>query len=161
MTKLPVLILLFFFYQSVVISASVSELGSGLVINTTEQTDTQKTIYEKEINRPASEVYNKLFTALENNAYFVIHEPDIGKSLARFSQRWGNEYNKNNIQTFRSLVFLNAWHANTITNAAPELVVLFPQHITIIQIDNKTQVIYLLPSVPTQESAALTAVKEM
>jgi uncharacterized protein (DUF302 family) len=150
-----------FCYVPAAISASVSESESGLIINTTEQPIIQETMYLKEINKPGGEVYNKLFTALENNAYFVIHEPDIGKSLARFKQRWGNDYNKNNIQSFRSLVFLNAWHANMITNANPELAALFPQHITIMQINNKTRIVYLLPSASVQAGPATTAVKDM
>ncbi|MCW9024379.1 MAG: DUF302 domain-containing protein [Gammaproteobacteria bacterium] len=139
----------------------MSESESGLIINTTEQPLIQNTMYIKEINKPAAKVYNKLFTALENNAYFVIHEPDVGKALARFKQRWGNDYNKNNIQSFRSLVFLNAWHANIITNADPELAALFPQHITILQINNKTHISYLLPGASAQTGPAVTAVKEM
>lgn len=145
----------------ILIAATVSETDSGLIINTMTKAPVENTIHMREVNKPSGEVYNKLFTALENNAYFVIHEPDIGKSLARFSQRWGDDYNKNQITRFRSLVFLNAWHTNAITNIDPNLASLFPMHISLIQIKNKTRILFVLPSGVAGNTKAQAKVKEM
>ena len=142
-------------------SATVSEVETGLVINAEAPLSIQKTVHQRDVSRPATEVYNKLFNALENNAYFVINEPDIGKTLARFSQRWGKDYNRNEIQLYRSLVFCNAWYANSIINVDPSMALICPQHITVIQIKNKTQIFYVLPSVAAQNSPAASVIKSM
>ncbi|MDH5573163.1 MAG: DUF302 domain-containing protein [Gammaproteobacteria bacterium] len=149
------------FFSSPVFSATVLEAEPGLIMDVAAPNALPKTVHQREVSGPVGEVYNKLFTALENNAYFVINEPDIGKTLARFSQRWGKDYNKNEIQSYRSLVFCNAWYANEITNADPSMALICPQHITVIQIQNKTRLLYALPGVVAQNSPAASIIKAM
>ena len=42
-----------------------------------------------ELNQNLETVYNHLYNSLENNRFFVIFEPNIGRNLAGFSERWG------------------------------------------------------------------------
>ena len=69
-------------------------------------------IYEKDVKGDMESTYKQVFTGLENNGYYVIFEPNIGKNLASFKERWGKEYNKNQLEAIRSMVFCNAWYAN-------------------------------------------------
>ena len=155
------LILLIGVFATPVFSATVSEVEPSLIFNVETAISIQKTVHQRKVSSPAVEVYNKLFNALENNAYFVIHEPDTGKTLARFSQRWGKDYNKNGIKYYRSIVFCNAEYANTITNADPTMALICPQHVTIIQIKNITKILYALPGVTAQNSKAVSVINTM
>jgi len=75
-------------------------------------------IYDRTVTSGMDEVYKNIFTALENNSYFVLFEPNIGKNLSHFAKRWGDDYNKNKLTSIRSMVFCNAWYANKISNIA-------------------------------------------
>ena len=88
-------------------------------------------VYEKTIKGDFNKIYQQVFTALENNGYFVVFEPNIGKQLERFKQRWGDKYNKNQIENIRSMVFCNTWYANEVSNQDPKLLALCPMHITL------------------------------
>lgn len=58
-------------------------------------------------------------------------------------------------------MFCNAWYANSITNADPAMALICPQHITVIQIKDKTQILYALPTVNSQNSPANEIIKSM
>jgi len=75
-------------------------------------TATEPRVYKKTIKGDFTATYQKVFTSLENNGYFVLIEPNIGKNLSNYEQRWGNNYNKNQLEAIRSLVFCNGWYAN-------------------------------------------------
>ena len=54
-------------------------------------------VYMQQVDKPVSAVYDKLYKSLEDARFFVVFEPNIGKNLARFSDKWGDDYNRNNI----------------------------------------------------------------
>jgi uncharacterized protein (DUF302 family) len=102
-------------------------------------------VYEKIVNAEMDQIYKQVFTALENNGYYVIFEPNIGKNLSLFSARWGEEYNKNKIESIRSMVFCNGWYANKISNIDPKLLALCPLHVTLYSKDKTTHILFVLP----------------
>lgn len=102
-------------------------------------------VFSREIQAPISDVYKRIFNSLENNGYFVIIEPNIGKNLAHFSQRWGREYNQNKLESIRSMVFCNAWYANQISNKDPDMLALCPLHITLYFKEGITKVVFVRP----------------
>ena len=111
-------------------------------------------VYVRHRKKPLNEVYNSIFTALENNGYFVVFEPNIGKNMALFEERWGKDYNKNKLEAIRSMVFCNAWYANQVSNADPQMLALCPLHISLVHKEGVTRILFIRPSLVATGSAA-------
>lgn len=118
-------------------------------------------VYEKVVRGSMDKIYKQVFTALENNGYYVIFEPNIGKSLSNFATRWGDDYNKNKLESIRSMVFCNGWYANQVSNIDPRLLALCPLHITLYGKAKKTHILFVLPSKIAVGSRAYKIVKEL
>lgn len=123
--------------------------------------DDEGMIYVKKRRKPLSVLYKSIFTALEHNGYFVLIEPNIGKNLSHFAQRWGNDYNRNKLEEIRSMVFCNAWYANKVSNADPNLLALCPLHITLIQKGKLTTIVFVRPGKVAADSPARTVAEEL
>jgi uncharacterized protein (DUF302 family) len=121
----------------------------------------EPSVYVREIKREAGKVYSELFSALENNGYFVVFETNIGKSLSHFAQRWGEDYNRNKLESIRSMIFCNGWYANQVSNADPHMLALCPMHVTITQKQGITSILYLRPSQVAKNSPASKIATEM
>ena len=118
-------------------------------------------VFERRIHRDANEVYKQLFSALENNGYFVVFETNIGKNLSRFAQRWGDDYNKNKLDSIRSMIFCNGWYANKVGNADPKMLALCPMHITVIDKEGVTSILYIRPGQVAKDSPAKKVAEEL
>lgn len=118
-------------------------------------------VYVKKRRKPLSVLYKRVFTALEHNGYFVLIEPNIGKNLSHFAQRWGRDYNKNKLDEIRSMVFCNAWYANKISNADPHMLALCPLHITLIQKGRLTTIVFVRPGKVAADSPARAVAEEL
>lgn len=111
-------------------------------------------IYEKRVKADAEKTYKQVFNALENNGYYVVFEPNIGKNLAHFKKRWGKDYNKNNLESIRSMVFCNGWYANQVGNADPQMLALCPLHISLVHKKGVTRILFVRPSLVATGSPA-------
>jgi len=111
-------------------------------------------VYEKIIKGDFNKIYQTVFTALENNGYFVVFEPNIGKQLERFKQRWGDKYNKNKIERIKSMIFCNAWYANEVSNMDPKLLAMCPMHITLTEKQGMVSLLFVRPSIIAKGSGA-------
>ena len=118
-------------------------------------------IYDRTVQGEMEEVYAKVFTALENNSYYVIIEPNLGKNLSHFSKRWGDDYNKNKLTSIRSMVFCNGWYANKISNEDPSLLALCPLRITLYTKNKETHILFVRPSKVAGNSPARKTAKEL
>lgn len=118
-------------------------------------------VYVKRVKKPLTEVYSKVFTAMENGGYFVLFEPNIGKNLEHFAQRWGDDYNRNNIEQIRSMVFCNAWYANQISNIDSDMLALCPLHLTLTHKDGMTTILFVRPSQVANDSPARKIATEL
>ena len=118
-------------------------------------------VYKKTVKGEFTETYKKVFTALENNGYFVVFEPNIGKNLSHFEQRWGKDYNKNQLEAIRSMVFCNAWYANEVSNLDPDMMALCPLHITLTHKNGVTAILFVRPSQVAIASPAKAIAEEM
>lgn len=105
--------------------------------------------------------YKSIYNSLEENNLFVVFEPNIGENLAAFSARWGENYNRNQLQGIRSMVFCNAWYANAVSNAEPELLALCPLHITLYRQAEVTHVVFTRPTHVGKGSAATEVLAEL
>ena len=118
-------------------------------------------VFERRIKRSEPAVYKQLFSALENNGYYVVFETNIGKNLSRFAQRWGDDYNKNKLDSIRSLIFCNGWYANKVGNADPKMLALCPMHITVTHKKGITSILYVRPSQVAKDSPASKVATEL
>ena len=124
-------------------------------------TATEPRVYKKTVKADFTETYKKVFTSLENNGYFVLIEPNIGKNLSNYEQRWGKNYNKNELEAIRSLVFCNGWYANEISNLDPDMLALCPLHITLTHKKGITAILFVRPSQVAADSPAKDIAEEL
>lgn len=110
---------------------------------------------------PLDSAYQAIYQALEERRFFVVFEPNIGNNLSRFSERWGEDYNRNGLDGIRAMVFCNAWYANQVSNQDPEMLALCPLHLTLIHREGRTRVLFLRPSHAAQGSGAETIAAEL
>ncbi len=106
-------------------------------------------------------VYDNIYNSLEKNRFYVVFEPDIGRNLAGFSARWGADYNRNELNGIRALVFCSAWYANEVSNLDPRLLALCPLHITLYRQDGTTHVVFLRPTRVGSDSKAAQLLQEL
>ena len=118
-------------------------------------------VYDRTVKGSMDEVYKHIFTGLENNSYYVIFEPNIGKNLSHFAKRWGSDYNKNKLTSIRSMVFCNAWYANKVSNIDPSMLALCPLRITLYSKNNETHVLFVRPGKVAGSSKAQKVAKEL
>ncbi len=111
-------------------------------------------VYKQTVDKSVSDVYDKVYKSLEDARFFVVFEPNIGANLARFSKKWGDDYNQNNLSEIRSMVFCNGWYANKVSNQDPDMLGFCPLHLTLIERDGKTTVLFNRPTAIAQNSPA-------
>jgi len=122
-----------------------------LVVNADEK---QAAVYVQQVDKPVSAVYDKLYKSLEDARFFVVFEPNIGANLANFSEKWGDDYNRNKFTVIRSMVFCNGWYANKVSNLDPHMLGFCPLHLTLIEREGKTTVLFNRPSAVVTNSPA-------
>jgi len=125
------------------------------------KTRTNPLVYDRTVAAGMDEVYKNVFTSLENNSYFVIFEPNLGKNLSRSAKRWGEDYNKNKLDSIRSMVFCSAWYANKMSNIDPSMLALCPLRITLYSKDNSTHILFVRPGKVAATSKAYKVAKEL
>ncbi len=111
-------------------------------------------VYIQQVNEPLTRVYDKVYKSLEDARFFVVFEPNIGANIASFAEKWGDDYNRNKLAEIRSMVFCNGWYANKVSNLDPNMLGFCPLHITLIERDGKTTVLFNRPGVIAQNSPA-------
>jgi len=114
----------------------------------------ESAVFVHKVKGNMNSVYKSLFTKLENNGYYVIFEPNIGRNLAHFAKRWGKDYNKNKLDSIRSMVFCNGWYANKISNEDPTMLALCPLHVTLVHKDDYTSILFVKPGQVSRGSSA-------
>ncbi|MGB0721634.1 MAG: DUF302 domain-containing protein [Gammaproteobacteria bacterium] len=112
---------------------------------------------------PIEEVYTAVYQALEAEQFWVVFEADMGARMARFADRWGNDYNRNGLGAVKSMVFCNIWWTNRMANAHPDMLGTCPLHITIYEKDGRTTVILPRPTALAGDGpeAAKAAAREL
>ena len=105
--------------------------------------------------------YQAVSTALEENRFFVVFEPNIGRSISSFEERWGEDYNRNGFENIRSLVFCNPWYVNQVLNKDPKMSAICPLSVTLLHKDNSTDIHFLRPSALNPTSPAQSILQEL
>ncbi len=120
-----------------------------------------RTVLTWETGKSLETSYDTIYKSLENNNFFVVFEPDIQKNLSFFAERWGDNYNRNKLEGIRSMIFCNGWYANAVSNADPDMMALCPLHITLVQKDGVTRILFARPTVIAAGSKALSVAREI
>lgn len=110
---------------------------------------------------PMQATYPAVYEALEAARFWVVFEADLGANLAGFAERWGDDLNRNGLDAIRSLVVCNAWYANQVSNADPDLLALCPLRVNLVEQDGVTRVLFARPSVVAAGSPGLAIVQEI
>lgn len=125
----------------------------ALLVSTSVQAGSPN-VFEMSVQKPVAGVYSTLYKALEDDGFFVVFEANIGKNLARFEEKWGENYNRNKLDAMRSMVFCNGWYANAVSNADPSMLALCPLRVSLIEKAGKTSVLFARPTVIAGDSPA-------
>ena len=119
------------------------------------------TVFSITVDKPVDAVYDSVYQSLEASRFYVVFEPDIGKNLENFAERWGDDYNRNNLSAIRAMVFCNGWYANRVSNLDPGMLGLCPLHATVIGRNGKTTVLFNRPTVIAANSPALKLITQI
>jgi hypothetical protein len=111
-------------------------------------------VFLAQADKPVTSVYDSVYKSLEDARFFVVFEPNIGANLVRFADKWGDDYNRSKLSEIRSMIFCNGWYANQVSNLDPNMLGFCPLHITLIERDGKTTVLFNRPSVIAHNSPA-------
>jgi hypothetical protein len=114
-----------------------------------------------ELEQDLEIVYREVYRSLEDNNYYVIFEPRIGRNLGALAPRWGDEYNRNKLLGIRSLVFFNPWVTNQISNQDPDMLALCPMQITLYQKGAVSSILFARPTQIGAGSAAMPLLEEI
>ena len=114
-----------------------------------------------DIDKDLETSYKVIYNSLEKNKLFVVFEPDIQANLSRFAERWGDDYNRNQLEGIRAMVFCNGWYANQVSNADPDMLAMCPMHITLVQKEGRTRVLFMRPTAMAKGSKAMEIAAEL
>jgi len=118
-------------------------------------------VFIAQADKPVTSVYDNVYRSLEDARFYVVFEPNIGANLARFADKWGDDYNRSKLSEIRSMIFCNGWYANQVSNLDPNMLGFCPLHITLIERDGKTTVLFNRPSVSASNSPAKDLLQEI
>ena len=102
-----------------------------------------------------------MLASIDDSPFYLFYELNIGKNLANFSGKWGDEYNQSGLSAIRSIVFCNGWYANQVSNKDPKMLGLCPLHMTLIEKDGKTTALFNRPAVIAEGSPAYEIIVEI
>jgi len=125
------------------------------------EVNADSSVFVFSVDRPITEVYDKVYKSLEDARFYVVFEPNIGKNLSGFAEHWGDQYNRSKLSSIRSMVFCNGWYANQVSNKDPRMLALCPLRMTLIEKDGKTTALFARPTVIAADSPAIEILSEL
>ncbi len=118
-------------------------------------------VFKVEVDRPVDTVYPAVYAALEDARFWVVFEADILANIARFENKWGEDFNRANLDAIRSMVVCNGWFANAVSGADPDLVALCPLCVGFYERAGRTTVVFARPTANAQGSPGIDVVAEV
>ena len=114
-----------------------------------------------EVDRDMETTYKAVYQSLEENRFFVVFEANMGRNMARFAERWGDDYNRNQLDQIRAMVICNIWYTNQIANKDPDMLSLCPLTVTLFEKDGSSTVLFPRPTALAGESPARPVLQEV
>jgi len=119
-------------------------------------------VYEKTFDQNLDTAYKRVAQALESNGFKVVYEIDMLENLSKFAAKNAvKDFNQNQLEGIKSLVFCNGPLAVKISNADPAMLGLCPLHLTLTQKAGRVTVLFVRPGVAAAGSPAEAAAKEL
>jgi Domain of unknown function DUF302 len=118
-------------------------------------------VMQWDVEQDSNRVYREVYRALEDHQFFVIFEANVGRNLRGYAARWGDDYNRNGLNEIRAMVFCNITYTNQLSNLDPGMLSLCPLHITIVQKDRTTRILFNRPTYIGKGSAAMPLLKQI
>lgn len=118
-------------------------------------------VFQRSVEGPVTDVYSRVYEALETRKMWVVFEADIGANLERMAGRLGDDYNRNELDALRTMVVCNAFYANAVSNADPDMLALCPLRVVVTHKDGVSKVLFARPTVIAAGSPALGIVREI
>ena len=119
-------------------------------------------VYEKSYDQNLETAYKRVSKALESNGFRVVYEVDLLENLTKFAQKNAvKDFNQNQLEAIKSMVFCNGAYAVRIANADPAMLALCPLHLTLTQKAGRVSVLFVRPGYIAQGSKAEAAAKEL
>ena len=119
-------------------------------------------IYEKSYDQNLDAVYKRVNKAPEANGFKVVHEVDVQEGLEKFAKESAvNNFNLNQMEAIKNMVFCNGALAIKISNAAPAMLAMCPLHLTLTQKAGRVSVLFIRPGFIAKGSKAEAVAKEL
>ena len=118
-------------------------------------------IYALETKISVAELQPKLEAALTSHGFGILFRADIGKSLSGFAEKWGDDYNRSELDEIRAVMFCNPKQANAVANADPKALALCPLHITLIEKHGRATILFERPSQVAAQSPAIATLQKV
>ena len=119
-------------------------------------------VYEKSVEQNLETAYKGVFKALESNGFKVVYEIDMLENLTKFAAKNAvKDFNLNQLEGIKSMVFCNGPLAVKISNADPTMLALCPLHLTLTQKAGRVSVLFARPGFVAQGSKAEAPAKEL
>ena len=119
-------------------------------------------IYEKSVDQNLETAYKHVYKALEGNGFKVVYEIDMLENLTKFAAKNAvKDFNLNQLEGIKSMVFCNGPLAVKISNADPTMLAMCPLHLTLTQKAGRVSVLFVRPSVIAQGSKAEVPAREL
>lgn len=119
-------------------------------------------VYEKSFDQTMDTAYQRVYKALEGNGFKVVYEIDMQENLTKFAAKNAvKDFNLNQLEANKSMVFCNGPLAVKISNADPAMLALCPLHLTLTQKAGRVTVLFVRPGVIAKGSKAEAPAKEL
>ena len=119
-------------------------------------------VYEKTFDQNLDTAYPRVYKALEGNGFKVVYEIDMQENLTKFAAKNAvKDFNLNQLEANKSMVFCNGPLAVKISNADPAMLALCPLHLTLTQKAGRVTVLFVRPGVIAKGSKAEAPAKEL
>ncbi len=119
-------------------------------------------VYEKSFDQNLDTAYKRVYKALEGDGFKVVYEIDMQDNLTKFAAKNAvKDFNLNQLEGIKSMVFCNGPLAVKISNADPAMLALCPLHLTLTQKAGRVTVLFVRPGVIAQGSKAEAPAKEL
>lgn len=118
-------------------------------------------VYEESARLPLAKAVKLVSQKLDDAGYAVVDELAISENLQRMAKKWGQDYNRNQLEGITSLVFCSGWYVNQVSNLDPALLGLCPLHVTLTHKAGVTTVLFNRPTAIAAGSPAEKVLREV
>ena len=120
-------------------------------------------VYVKTFDASMAEIYTKLLGTFDAAHLIVVTEINILEKFkdAGLPQKFGKNFNTNNLTGIKAIIACNGWFGNEVANADPLMMGFCPIRVTVIEQEGKTSVLYVRASVAPKESSAYGILEQL